>query len=65
MKFGGTSVADAERIEQCAQIVKHFESKKPVVVTSALADVTNSLLETADLALAGNREEVENMLERY
>jgi aspartate kinase len=46
MKFGGTSVADAERIGNVAGIVEQRRSLRPLVVVSALAEVTD-LLEAA------------------
>ncbi len=47
MKFGGTSVADGERIKNVAKIVERFRAKETVVVVSALANVTDSLLNFA------------------
>ena len=37
MKFGGSSVADAERIRGAAEIVRARLERKPAVVVSALA----------------------------
>ena len=56
MKFGGTSVEDAKAIERAADIVKSRSSDKPVVVVSAMAKVTDTLLATARAAGAGDRE---------
>ncbi|OHE72526.1 MAG: aspartate kinase [Treponema sp. RIFOXYC1_FULL_61_9] len=53
MKFGGSSVADAERIRHVALIVKEFLPRKPVLVLSAMGDTTDHLLEAADEALGG------------
>ncbi len=53
MKFGGSSVADAERIRHVASIIKTYADKKPVVVLSAMGDTTDHLLEAADLAITG------------
>ena len=44
LKFGGTSVADAERILGVAAIVKARKDLRPVVVVSALAGVTDLLV---------------------
>ena len=52
-KFGGTSVADATAIDRVAEIVRGKESRRPVVVVSALGGATNSLLEIATRAAAG------------
>ncbi|HSU84016.1 MAG TPA: aspartate kinase [Thermoanaerobaculia bacterium] len=56
MKFGGSSVADAESIERVAGIVRGLLDRRPVVVVSAMAKTTNRLLEAADAAAAGDRE---------
>lgn len=53
MKFGGSSVANAERIKHVASIIKAYTEKKPVVVLSAMGDTTDHLLEAADLAVTG------------
>jgi aspartate kinase len=59
MKFGGTSVADPDAINRLIRIVKHqIESQRkaedaPVVVVSALAKVTDRLVEAARLAEDG------------
>ena len=56
MKFGGTSVEDAAAIDRAAQIVKGRLARKPVVVVSAMAKVTDQLLAMARAAGAGDRE---------
>ena len=55
MKFGGTSVEDARAIERVAAIVKDRLPQKPVVVVSAMAKVTDTLLTMARAAGAGER----------
>jgi aspartate kinase len=57
MKFGGTSVQDAEAFARVAEIVAGERENSPVVVTSAMAKVTDALLNAFDLAKKG---EVEN-----
>lgn len=49
MKFGGTSIADGEKILHVADLLKkyHDEGHEVVAVTSALGGVTDALLETA------------------
>ena len=47
LKFGGTSVKDAEAIERLFGIVKSQEVNS-VVVVSAMATITNSLVEIVD-----------------
>ena len=53
MKFGGSSVANAERIKHVASIIKAYREKRPVVVLSAMGDTTDHLLVAADLAVTG------------
>lgn len=53
-KFGGTSVADAEAISRAAGVIAGRMDRQPVVVVSALAGVTNELLEVARHAAAGD-----------
>ncbi len=57
MKFGGTSVADASAIERTAQIVKGRLPRRPVVVVSAMARVTDALLAAGKAAGEGHREQ--------
>lgn len=56
MKFGGTSVQDAQAIDRVAAIVRERLAEKPVVVVSALAKITDQLLAMAAAASAGQRE---------
>jgi aspartate kinase len=62
LKFGGTSVADAERILGVAAIVKARVASRPVVVVSALAGVTDLLVRAVASARAGDREGIEPLL---
>jgi aspartate kinase len=61
MKFGGSSVADAERLKHVAEIVKTQADKKPALVLSAMGDTTDHLLEAGDLALNQGKVEVGNV----
>src|ERR1044071_582817 len=55
LKFGGTSVANAENISKVVAIVKEVLKKdKAIVVVSALGGVTDLLLNAASLASAGD-----------
>ena len=48
-KFGGTSVADAQRIKNAAnKIIKSYKEGNQVVVLSAQGDTTDELIEKAD-----------------
>ncbi|MCR4631045.1 MAG: aspartate kinase [Treponema sp.] len=53
MKFGGSSVANAERIKHVASIIRAYQDKRPAVVLSAMGDTTDHLLEAADKAVEG------------
>lgn len=55
MKFGGTSVGNAEALRRAAGIVRQTagEGHQVVVVTSAMAGVTNLLIEGARTASQG------------
>jgi len=53
MKFGGTSIGDAERIRAVLRLVREREARRPVVVVSAHAGVTNLLVDLAQRALKG------------
>ncbi len=55
MKFGGTSVEDAKAIDRVASIVEGRLAKQPVVVVSAMAKVTDTLLTMARAAGEGER----------
>ncbi len=55
MKFGGTSVQDAKAIERVAHIVQGRLADRPVVVVSAMAKVTDSLLAMGKAAGSGDR----------
>jgi aspartate kinase len=69
MKFGGTSVEDARAMENVIGIVSRERQRQPVVVLSAIAGATNTLLRSAQIALDGNLEkahaELNGLLERH
>lgn len=54
MKFGGSSVGDAQRIKDVCQIIEMNRDKHPVVVVSAVAGITDLLIEAAAEAQQGN-----------
>ncbi|MGB8645726.1 MAG: aspartate kinase [Anaerolineae bacterium] len=58
MKFGGTSVGNAERVAQMAEIVRTQAAAgdQVVVVLSAMSGVTNALLQSANMAANGSVE---------
>ena len=53
MKFGGSSVGDAERIKNVCEIVKSKLNEKPIVVLSAVKGITDKLIGTAKMASEG------------
>lgn len=56
MKFGGSSLATAERIDHVANLIKEqieLGSKPRAVVCSAMGKTTNTLLSAGDFALEG------------
>jgi aspartate kinase len=57
-KFGGTSVADAEAIGRLASVVASRAEQRPLVVVSALAGVTDSLLALAPTVHLGSADEL-------
>lgn len=65
MKFGGTSMGSAERIRAAAHIAAEERQKRPVlVVVSAMARVTDLLLETLRRAEAGDTAGMEANLQK-
>lgn len=54
MKFGGTSVGDAEAIRRAAHIVAGRLERQPAVVVSAAGGTTNALLAVAEQAARGH-----------
>lgn len=54
MKFGGSSIANADRIRNVAKIVKSQAKRNPIVVVSGLGGVTDNLIDAANIAAEGN-----------
>ena len=54
MKFGGTSVEDAQAIRRLVTIVRGRIRQQPVVVSSAMSGVTDTLLQATVKASSGN-----------
>ena len=44
MKFGGSSLASADRIREIANLILSFPDENPVIVLSAMGKTTNNLL---------------------
>jgi aspartate kinase len=64
MKFGGTSVEEAAAIRRVSQLVKRQRRYRPIVVVSALAEVTDQLVSAGKSAAEGKRESAKEILER-
>lgn len=69
LKFGGTSVGSIESILSLKQIVLKEAKEQPVVVVvSALGGITDKLIATSQLAIAGDehyRDEFEAIVDRH
>jgi aspartate kinase len=61
MKFGGTSVGTGENIRHVAELVKKYAKNdcRVAVVVSALAGVTNSLVDIAEQAKKGDEKKIQ------
>lgn len=57
MKFGGSSVADADRLRRVADLVRSSMGRTPLVVLSATGGTTNTLVAASHAAAAGRVEE--------
>ncbi len=63
MKFGGTSMGSAERIRVAADISRQQHAKRPVVVVvSAMAKITDLLLDSLRKAEAGDQADLDTNL---
>ena len=68
LKFGGTSVANAENIKKVRDILQLKKGEKTVVVISALGGVTDELLKCGSLAASGEscyKESLQKLTERH
>jgi len=63
LKFGGSSVANAENIKKVAAIVKKPEYQKAVIIVSALGGVTDLLIQTGSAASHGLESYKETLLQ--
>src|SRR6266550_3924036 len=64
IKFGGTSVGDAERVASAIDLVAERRHLKPIVVVSALSGVTNDLVAATEAACEGDAERVNEIIDR-
>lgn len=56
LKFGGSSVANAERIESVIKIIDPYRTQDVAVVFSAFGGVTDALIEVSQHALLGDKD---------
>ena len=66
MKFGGTSVGNAGRFRQCAEIINRAAREdRVIVVVSAMAGVTDLIFKTIDAAKHGDSAATEAYLQKF
>ncbi len=63
LKFGGSSVATPERIQSVIEIVKPYLTGEVAIVFSAFGGVTDTLIQVSALALEGNLEYKNKLVE--
>src|SRR5688572_4064894 len=64
MKFGGTSVQDAAAITRVCEIVEGKIDRSPIVVVSAMAGVTDTLIRVARAAQRKKPGEAVTLIDR-
>jgi aspartate kinase len=62
LKFGGTSIATAERFKAVAKLVSNDEKK--IVVLSAMSGTTNSLVEIANRLYTKNNDSAIELIDK-
>src|SRR5436190_18286050 len=62
IKFGGTSVGDAQRVANAIDIVAERREQQPIVVVSALSGVTNDLVAASEAARACDSDRVNQIV---
>jgi len=65
MKFGGTSVADANAFRNVTTIVQSGARERVVVVVSAIEGFTNALLSSVDQAIGGDARAATKLLDQH
>src|SRR5918997_4026636 len=61
-KFGGASLADSTAVHHAVEIVRSCRPEPVVVVVSAMAGVTDALLEVARQARSGDERTVDSLI---
>jgi aspartate kinase len=64
MKFGGTSLQDGERIRHVAQLIQNsaITGATPIIVVSAMANITDSLVAIIGKAISGDQNAISNFI---
>jgi aspartate kinase len=65
MKFGGSSVANAEKIRHVIDIVRGRLPRKPLVIVSAFRGVTDDLFRLGEQAVQGTAPSIEPVRKRH
>ena len=65
MKFGGTSVEDANAFRNVVKIVQSAARVRPVVIVSAIGGFTNALLSSVEKAIDGDARDATKTLGTY
>lgn len=65
MKFGGSSVSNADRIKGVLDIVRRHQDQRPVVVCSAFRGVTDDLIKLAHEAVNSSTTLLDKIAERH
>ncbi|KAJ4809638.1 hypothetical protein LUZ62_022204 [Rhynchospora pubera] len=63
MKFGGSSVASAERMRHVADLILGFPQENPIIVLSAMGKTTNKLLSAGEKAVCCGMTNVDELEE--
>jgi aspartate kinase len=53
IKFGGSALADAEKIKNIAGLIEKLLDNKPIIVVSAIGNTTNELIRAGENAIQG------------
>ncbi len=62
MKFGGTSVGNAQAIAHVADVVQASRARTPIVVVSAIAKMTDALIRLAHESVEGKEGDMLNLI---
>jgi aspartate kinase len=64
MKFGGTSVKNSQAILNVVSIIKKYQRRKPIIVLSAIAGVTNTLVAALQAAVKQQKQKVRKCIDQ-